>query len=225
MGVFLQPDPIGFKGDAANLYRFCSNNPVNRTDPDGLWDMWGNLKSFFSGNPAMNIILNAWSDRQRGDLAAPGGGEAKRTDARNQSSAPGSSAVQNQPGVPDHLIREQTGKHRPYRDEDGIYWAEMSWKITLYDRNNKHVGRGVYVDEKITWEENVGMTAKAYDKGAGPTRNNGSVSDTWRLPFNRPDGHVKVIQTVIAGGRTATLGVTVHANGETENRDYYAPFH
>jgi RHS repeat-associated protein len=36
MGVFLQPDPIGFKGDAANLYRFCNNNAVNRTDPMGL---------------------------------------------------------------------------------------------------------------------------------------------------------------------------------------------
>ena len=36
MGVFLQPDPIGFKGDAANLYRFCNNDAVNRTDPTGL---------------------------------------------------------------------------------------------------------------------------------------------------------------------------------------------
>ena len=26
MGVFLQPDPIGFKGDAANIYRFCNND-------------------------------------------------------------------------------------------------------------------------------------------------------------------------------------------------------
>jgi RHS repeat-associated protein len=36
MGVFLQPDPIGFKGDAANVYRFCGNNAVNRIDPLGL---------------------------------------------------------------------------------------------------------------------------------------------------------------------------------------------
>jgi hypothetical protein len=36
MGVFLQPDPLGFKGDAANIYRFCNNNAVNRTDPTGL---------------------------------------------------------------------------------------------------------------------------------------------------------------------------------------------
>jgi RHS repeat-associated protein len=36
MGVFLQPDPIGFKGDPANIYRFCNNNAVNRIDPLGL---------------------------------------------------------------------------------------------------------------------------------------------------------------------------------------------
>jgi hypothetical protein len=32
----LQPDPIGFKGDASNLYRYCGNDWANRTDPMGL---------------------------------------------------------------------------------------------------------------------------------------------------------------------------------------------
>jgi RHS repeat-associated protein len=36
LGRFLQADPIGFKGDASNLYRYCGNDSVNRTDPDGL---------------------------------------------------------------------------------------------------------------------------------------------------------------------------------------------
>jgi RHS repeat-associated protein len=35
LGRFLQPDPIGFKGDASNLYRYCGNDPVNRSDPTG----------------------------------------------------------------------------------------------------------------------------------------------------------------------------------------------
>jgi uncharacterized protein RhaS with RHS repeats len=36
LGRFLQPDPIGFKGDASNLYRYCGNDWANRTDPMGL---------------------------------------------------------------------------------------------------------------------------------------------------------------------------------------------
>lgn len=36
MGRFLQPDPIGFKGDASNLYRYCGNDWANKTDPMGL---------------------------------------------------------------------------------------------------------------------------------------------------------------------------------------------
>ncbi|HKP03087.1 MAG TPA: RHS repeat-associated core domain-containing protein [Chthoniobacterales bacterium] len=36
LGRFLQPDPIGFRGDRANIYRFCGGDPVNRMDPFGL---------------------------------------------------------------------------------------------------------------------------------------------------------------------------------------------
>jgi RHS repeat-associated protein len=36
IGRFLQPDPIGFAGDASNLYRYCRNNPLKWSDPSGL---------------------------------------------------------------------------------------------------------------------------------------------------------------------------------------------
>ena len=36
LGRFLQPDPIGFKGDSSTLYRYCGNDCANRTDPMGL---------------------------------------------------------------------------------------------------------------------------------------------------------------------------------------------
>jgi RHS repeat-associated protein len=41
LGRFLQPDPIGFKGDASNLYRYCGNDWANRTDPMGTTDDTG----------------------------------------------------------------------------------------------------------------------------------------------------------------------------------------
>jgi RHS repeat-associated protein len=36
IGRFLQTDPAGFQGDRSNLYRYCGNDPVNRTDPTGM---------------------------------------------------------------------------------------------------------------------------------------------------------------------------------------------
>ena len=41
IGRFLQPDPIGFSGDPANLYRYCANNPAKWSDPSGLGDLKG----------------------------------------------------------------------------------------------------------------------------------------------------------------------------------------
>jgi RHS repeat-associated protein len=35
IGRFVQGDPLGFGGDATNLYRYCGNNPLTRSDPDG----------------------------------------------------------------------------------------------------------------------------------------------------------------------------------------------
>ena len=36
LGRFLQPDPKEFSAGDYNLYRYCHNDPVNRTDPTGL---------------------------------------------------------------------------------------------------------------------------------------------------------------------------------------------
>jgi RHS repeat-associated protein len=49
LGRFLQPDPIGFKGDASNLYRYCGNDWANRTDPLGLDDVRDSYEGFMDG--------------------------------------------------------------------------------------------------------------------------------------------------------------------------------
>jgi RHS repeat-associated protein len=36
LGRFLQPDPIQFAAGDYNLYRYCHNDPVNKSDPFGL---------------------------------------------------------------------------------------------------------------------------------------------------------------------------------------------
>ncbi|HEV2841930.1 MAG TPA: RHS repeat-associated core domain-containing protein [Chthoniobacterales bacterium] len=40
LGRFLQPDPLHFGAGDYNLYRYCHNDPVNKSDPTGLyWDV------------------------------------------------------------------------------------------------------------------------------------------------------------------------------------------
>lgn len=39
LGRFLQVDPLGFGGGDNNLYRFCNGDPINGSDPDGLWQL------------------------------------------------------------------------------------------------------------------------------------------------------------------------------------------
>src|SRR2546423_5948560 len=64
LGRFMQSDPIGFDAGDMNLFRYCGNDPVDRTDPTGLFDMWSNLTKFYIGNPSMNLVQDAWNERR-----------------------------------------------------------------------------------------------------------------------------------------------------------------
>jgi len=58
IGRFLQPDPIGFNGDAKNLYRYCGNNPVTRFDPNGTQQQ--NLKADQGGTRGDMLDYGYW---------------------------------------------------------------------------------------------------------------------------------------------------------------------
>jgi RHS repeat-associated protein len=73
LGRFLQPDPIGFKGDGSNLYRYCGNDPVDRSDPDGTIDTWSRLMAFF-GNSTISYS-DAIENLYRTAGGEPGRGE------------------------------------------------------------------------------------------------------------------------------------------------------
>jgi RHS repeat-associated protein len=49
LGRFLQPDPKEFSAGDYNLYRYCHNDPVNKSDPTGLSDAWDRLMKWQGG--------------------------------------------------------------------------------------------------------------------------------------------------------------------------------
>jgi RHS repeat-associated protein len=74
-GRFLQPDPIGFSGDSANLYRYCANNPVNLGDSDGLdaYPLPNGGGYYYGLQPGLNLkvlagnpVLNPYYGKQCG---------------------------------------------------------------------------------------------------------------------------------------------------------------
>jgi RHS repeat-associated protein len=58
LGRFLQPDPKHFEAGDYNLYRYCHNDPINKSDPTGLYV--SGLTSFGGGEwiRGMNGITN-----------------------------------------------------------------------------------------------------------------------------------------------------------------------
>jgi RHS repeat-associated protein len=134
MGVFLQPDPIGFKGDAANIYRFCNNNAVNRTDPMGLLQLtastW-NHQTWMQGGSLLSCdqfdAVRQGAGRLSWTIAVIGGGadgaRAKGGDSGSQGPTANNSPRQNQPGVPDYAIRDINNAY-PIKDGN-TYWAKI----------------------------------------------------------------------------------------------------
>jgi RHS repeat-associated protein len=104
LGRFLQPDPIGFKGDASNLYRYCGNDWANRSDPMGT-DGYS-AQGFHYPDYGAKVIKNAENDERsfQEKLMAwemhmeKGGadGQAARSDARTTEAA---QATANAPNV------------------------------------------------------------------------------------------------------------------------------
>ncbi len=64
LGRFLQPDPKEFAAGDYNLYRYCHNDPINRSDPFGLeffeypYDKWTPVPTIKNGEGMGQSIVN-----------------------------------------------------------------------------------------------------------------------------------------------------------------------
>jgi RHS repeat-associated protein len=228
LGRFLQPDPKEFAAGDYNLYRYCHNDPVNKSDPTGLESViatiWNRLMHEMSGSFLSSSQFDSvrqgtgalvWSTPKQG-AAAP--------DGHGQIGSAGSPAW-NQPGKPDYALRSI---ERAYKETEGdTIYVHVFWRIQLFHHNQTPVGRGIQVRELIDWSEKVDFKAKDVIKAEYPTRDDGSVNDPWKLPFSSQNGQVKTSQTVLAGGRVANWDATVKVDGENghvERSQQYAEF-
>jgi RHS repeat-associated protein len=66
LGRFLQPDPKQFLAGDFNLYRYCHNDPINKSDPTGLTFVvqddlkktWNEVKKYLRQDPAQRKIID-----------------------------------------------------------------------------------------------------------------------------------------------------------------------
>ena len=66
LGRFLQTDPKSFDADPSNLYRYCGNEPIDRTDPMGLEENnYGYVNPFYR----QSEHLSASEQIERNELA------------------------------------------------------------------------------------------------------------------------------------------------------------
>src|SRR5205085_617584 len=62
LGRFLQADPTGFDAGDMNLFRYCGDNPVDRSDPTGLVDrdvnasIWNRLRIFDTSSSSQESL-------------------------------------------------------------------------------------------------------------------------------------------------------------------------
>ena len=59
IGRFLQPDPKEFLAGDYNLYRYCHNDPVNKSDPFGLDAEFTLLRDSYVGAGLKGSVLES----------------------------------------------------------------------------------------------------------------------------------------------------------------------
>ena len=70
LGRFLQPDPIQFKAGDYNLYRYCHNDPINKTDPFGLFESPAWVQAIIPGQVEWDAAVTHFQAGNYGMAAA-----------------------------------------------------------------------------------------------------------------------------------------------------------
>jgi RHS repeat-associated protein len=132
LGRFLQPDPQEFAAGDYNLYRYCHNDPVNKSDPTGMATdfMWDFARYGDSANTSQGTFAEFTHGAYMGDTrGGDTGGDGRRYTMAGQSEV-GPQKAQNQAvrqgdgysssPVDAALQREQDAKKIARGDTEGV---------------------------------------------------------------------------------------------------------
>jgi RHS repeat-associated protein len=169
LGRFLQPDPTGFDAGDMNLFRYCGDDPVDRSDPTGLLDtsasIANHLRWLEGGSQLSSEQYDALKQGQMRivlELIAAGDRHISQKDVFRKDGVRAVALTE-----VDFSVRE------PVKQKDG------SWLVT-----------GVYT-LNVRYADGLGTTA-------GPKSLNHAYKEEWRHaePFDRWYG--RALETVKA---------------------------
>jgi RHS repeat-associated protein len=222
LGRFLQTDPKGFDAGDMNLFRYTSDDPVDRSDPMGLDDSpvqprYPSLTSSGGGDWIKGSDdLSAWDWNHKPQAGMDGGGGSPQDGGSKSIS--GDSEGPKASGKPGSMVQvkrsnEENAWAHPL---DGRYINYVPWILTV-SKDGKPVGQGVRVDEKVSFSNAVDAPLPGKNRSY-TTNEHGQTHDTVKISFSSPKGHVLITQELIVQvggqelrGRWSSL---VGANGE-----------
>jgi RHS repeat-associated protein len=217
---FLQTDPSGFGAGDMNLYRYCGDDPVDRSDPMGLADqtladrIW-NMACFFDGGNSFKGSLIDFLKRLLPAGMGTGAAGDKPISSENEGPKTGNSQDGSRPRHPSFIRREVTSNYvRLAKDENGnpLYVVHIGWKLTLLDKHGQPTfGADIPVHEDIKWGGSAFFKPSGKVNGDHVTKGNGLADDPWNLPFTSPKGELSTTQTITVGGQKARWDATVKA--------------
>jgi RHS repeat-associated protein len=157
LGRFMSEDPSGFSAGDYNLFRYCGNDPVDRSDPTGLLDtataIWNMAKFFdssstFQGgyNEFMQHLSPAGTDGGQGgeNGATVTGTPTRQANLAPESDTPTSDSTKSMEMT---IATDPANSGHQKFEDDGYY---RLYSVQLTQPNGKaQDGRGWYAQEEV----------------------------------------------------------------------------